>query len=158
MGACRGKPLVVIPSPEPAVTDPKDPHRKSVLNEIVFPNQTNHYGTLFGGQALAFMDKAAFIAASRYCRRTVVTASSDQVDFHTPVRVGNVVELYSRVIKTGHTSMQVEVTMYAENLLTGEKRLCTQGLFTMVALDEHGKPTSIPPLKEPPPPDPDFQV
>ena len=63
--------------------------------EMVFPEQTNHLGTLFGGQALAMMDKAAFIAASRYARRAVVTASSERVDFHVPVRQGELVELRS---------------------------------------------------------------
>ncbi|MEM9596564.1 MAG: acyl-CoA thioesterase, partial [Acidobacteriota bacterium] len=58
------------------------------LIEMVFPGQTNHFGTLFGGQALALMDKAAFIVASRYARRAVVTASSEKCDFHVPVRQG----------------------------------------------------------------------
>jgi len=63
---------------------------------MVFPNQTNHYGTLFGGHALRLMDQAAFISASRYCRSTVVTACSERVDFHTPVRQGELVELVAR--------------------------------------------------------------
>lgn len=66
------------------------------LMEMVFPGETNHYGTLFGGQALALMDKAAFIAASRYARRTVVTASSERIDFHVPVRQGQLVDLQAR--------------------------------------------------------------
>src|SRR3954465_3460552 len=76
--------------------------------EMVFPEQTNHLGTLFGGQALAMMDKAAFIAASRYARRAVVTASSERVDFHVPVRQGQLVELLARVVATGRTSITVE--------------------------------------------------
>ena len=56
------------------------------LIEIVFPDHTNHLGTLFGGQALAWMDKAAFVVATRYARRSVVTARSEQVDFRQPVR------------------------------------------------------------------------
>ena len=63
---------------------------------MVFPNQTNHYGTLFGGHALRLMDQAAFISASRYCRSTVVTACSERVDFHTPVRQEELVELVAR--------------------------------------------------------------
>src|SRR3954451_9050500 len=89
------------------------------LIEMVFPEQTNHYGTLFGGQALALMDKAAFIAASRYARSTVVTGSSERVAFHGPVRQGHLVELIARVVATGRTSMTVEVDLFAENLLTG---------------------------------------
>ncbi len=69
------------------------------MAEIVFPNHTNHLGTLFGGQALAWMDKAAFLAAARYSRRTVVTARSDQVDFKLPIRIGQMVETIGRIVE-----------------------------------------------------------
>lgn len=118
------------------------------LIEMVFPQQTNHYGTLFGGQALALMDKAAFIVASRYARRTVVTASSEKCDFHVPVRQGQLVELTARIVATGRTSMTVEVDLYAEELLSGDRQLGTRGRFVMVALDAHGRPTAIPALEE----------
>jgi uncharacterized protein (TIGR00369 family) len=118
------------------------------LIEMVFPEQTNHYGTLFGGQALALMDKAAFVAASRYARRTVVTASSEKCDFHVPVRQGQLVDLVARVVATGKTSLTVEVDLYSEDLLTGDRQLGTRGRFVMVALDVHGKPAAIPPLRE----------
>ncbi len=114
--------------------------------EIVFPDHTNHLGTLFGGQALAWMDKAAFIAASRYARRTVVTARSEQVDFKLPIRQGQLVETIARVVEVGRTSMQVEVDVVAEDLLSGARVLCTQGRFVMIALDDAGKPSSLPPL------------
>lgn len=114
--------------------------------EMVFPEHTNHYGTLFGGQALAMMDKAAFIVASRYARRAVVTASSERVDFHVPVRQGQLVELSARIVATGRTSMSVEVELIAEDLLTGDRQLSTRGRFVMVALDAHGKATAVPGL------------
>lgn len=116
------------------------------LMEMVFPGETNHYGTLFGGQALALMDKAAFIAASRYARRTVVTASSERIDFHVPVRQGQLVDLQARVVATGRTSITVEVSLYGEDLLSGERQLATRGRFVMVALDERGRPCTIPQL------------
>ena len=116
------------------------------LIEMVFPEQTNHYGTLFGGQALALMDKAAFIVASRYARRTVVTASSEKCNFHVPVRQGQLVELIARIVATGRTSMTVDVDLYAEDLLSGDRQLTTRGRFIMVALDAHGKATAVPTL------------
>ncbi|MBF6022464.1 acyl-CoA thioesterase [Lysobacter niastensis] len=116
------------------------------MTEIVFPDHTNHLGTLFGGQALAWMDEAAFIAASRYSRCTVVTARSEQIDFHLAVPKGALVELIARVVATGRTSMQVEVEMYREDLLSGDSDLATRGRFTMVALDPHGQPTPVPAL------------
>jgi len=114
--------------------------------EMVFPEQTNHLGTLFGGQALAMMDKAAFIAASRYTRRAVVTASSERVDFHVPVRQGQLVELLARVVATGNTSLTVEVKLFSEDLLSGERKLCTQGRFVLVAVDASGHKSSVLPL------------
>ncbi len=113
------------------------------LLEIVFPDHTNHLGTLFGGQALAWMDKAAFIAASRYARKVVVTARSEQVDFHVPVRKGQMVELIATIVSVGRTSMKVDVAMYTEDLITGERELCTRGTFTMIALDSDLKPTPV---------------
>jgi acyl-CoA hydrolase len=114
--------------------------------EIVFPDHANHLGTLFGGQALAWMDKAAFLAASRYARRTVVTARSEQVDFQLPIRVGQMVEIVARMASVGRSSMQVDVELIAEDLLSGDRRLCTRGSFTMIALDSDGRPVGVPAL------------
>ena len=116
------------------------------LQEIVFPDHTNHMGTLFGGQALAWMDKAAFIAATRYSRRTVVTARSEQVDFRLPIRQGQLVETIARVVEVGRTSMQVDVELVAEDLLSGERETCTRGRFVMIALDSRGRPVAVEPL------------
>lgn len=120
------------------------------LVEMVFPDQTNHYGTLFGGHALRLMDKAAFIAASRHARRPVVTAASERVDFHQSVHHGQLAELAARVVATGRTSMTVEVELIAEDLLTGDRKLCSKGRFVLVALDEHLRPTPVPQIKESP--------
>jgi acyl-CoA hydrolase len=114
--------------------------------EVVFPDQTNHYGTLFGGHALRLMDKAAFVAASRHARSAVVTACSERVDFRTPARHGDLIELSATVVATGRTSMTVAVSLFAENLLTGERLLCAQGRFVLVAVDQDGKPRPVRPL------------
>ena len=119
---------------------------ESRLMEMVFPGQANHYGTLFGGQALALMDKAAFMVASRYARLPVVTVSTEKIDFHAPVKQGQLVELVSRLVQTGRTSMTVEVEVYGEDLLTGERTLSTRGRIVLVALDADGKPTAVPAL------------
>lgn len=120
-----------------------DTPREARLWEIVFPDHANHLGTLFGGQALAWMDKAAFIAATRYARRTVVTARSEQVDFHVPVRLGQLVELVARVVDSGRSSMQVEVELHTEDAHAGTRELCTCGRFVMVALDDRGQPSPL---------------
>jgi acyl-CoA hydrolase len=112
--------------------------------EMVFPDQTNHYGTLFGGHALRLMDKAAFVAASRHARSAVVTACSERVDFNVPARHGDLIELTATVIGTGRTSMTVAVELFAEDLLTGDRSLCAQGRFVLVAVDHRGKPRPVP--------------
>ncbi len=116
----------------------------SSMVEMVFPGHTNHFGTLFGGQALAWLGKAALVAAARYARMPVVMAASERIDFHAPVLEGEIVDLAARVLKVGNSSMTVEVIMHAEELLTGQRRLCTRGRFTMVALGYDGRPVPVP--------------
>ncbi|UFZ08494.1 acyl-CoA thioesterase [Bradyrhizobium ontarionense] len=111
--------------------------------EIVFPEQANHYGTLFGGAALSLMGKAAFVAATRRARRAVVMAASDRVQFHEPVRVGELVELTAHVERIGRSSMTVVVEVVAETLVTGSRRVAMRGSFEMVAVDAAGRPTPI---------------
>lgn len=111
--------------------------------ELIFPEQANHYGTLFGGNALSMMGKAAFVAASRHARRAVVMATSDKVQFHEPVRVGELVELTARVERVGRSSMTVAVEVIAETLITGRRRVAMRGSFEMVAVDDAGRPTPV---------------
>lgn len=108
--------------------------------EMIFPEQANHYGTLFGGHALSLMGKAAFIAATRRARAPVVMATSERVEFHVPVRVGELVELTARVARVGRSSMTVTVDAVSEGLVSGTRRLAVRGFFEMVAVDERGKP------------------
>ncbi|TBR11118.1 MAG: acyl-CoA thioesterase [Lysobacter sp.] len=124
---------------------PSDAPREVRLWEIVFPDHANHLGTLFDGQALAWMDKAAFVAATRYARRTVVTARSESVDFHVPVRQGQLVELVASVVEVGRSSMRVEVELNTEDPHAGTRHLCTRGHFVMIALDANGHPVPVEP-------------
>jgi acyl-CoA hydrolase len=118
------------------------------LAELVMPNQTNHYGTLFGGHALGLMDHAGWIAATRFARRTMVTVASDRVEFKVPVRAGELVELVARIARVGRTSVTVAVDMYAEDVAGGNRRLATSGSFVFVAIDEAGQPTPIEPATD----------
>ncbi len=111
--------------------------------EIVFPEQANHYGTLFGGTALNLMSKAAAIAAARRAGGSVVMARSDRVDFHLPVLVGQLVELIARVERVGRSSMTVKVEVVAETLGKADRKVAMRGSFEMVAVDENGRPQPI---------------
>ena len=118
-------------------------HRTGTLLEIVYPGDTNSQGTLFGGQALSLMDRLAFIVASRFTRMAVVTACSEKVEFKSPVKEGELVELNGSVVHVGRTSLRVRIEMYREDLLTGDRSICTTGEFVMVAVDAAGRPSPI---------------
>lgn len=111
--------------------------------EVVFPELANHYGTLFGGNALNLMGKAAFVAAARHARHNVVMATSDKIEFNEPIPVGELVELVARVERAGRSSMTVAVEMIRENLLSGQRQAVVRGSFEMVAVDERGRPIPI---------------
>lgn len=114
------------------------------MADIVLPNQTNAYRTMFGGDAMAFMDKAAAIAALRFCRLPIVTASSEHIDFRQPIYEGEIIEAQARVVYTGHSSLVVRVHVYGENPLEGDRRLCTTGYFNMVAISADRRRLVVP--------------
>ena len=118
-----------------------------ITSEIVLPGNTNTHGTMFGGDVLALMDKTAAIAAIRFCRQLVVTASTERIDFRTPIRLGDIIEAVAQVIHTGRTSLIVKIDIYAEQPLSGERQRCTTGYYSFVSIDEQGKPRAVPPLK-----------
>jgi uncharacterized protein (TIGR00369 family) len=116
------------------------------ITDIVLPNQTNNFNTMFGGEVMAMMDKAAAIAGLRFCRQPLVTASSERIDFRTPIHAGEIIEAIARVIYVGRTSMVVRVHIYAEHPLRGDRRVCTTGYFSMVSVDTQGQPQPVPRL------------
>lgn len=116
--------------------------------KAVFPNTTNHYDTLFGGTALQWMDEVAFITATRFSRRKMVTVSSDKVDFQEPIPGGTIVELVGHVTRVGNTSMDVQVDIYVEEMYSDSRHKAITGSFTMVAINDFKKPVNILPKNE----------
>jgi acyl-CoA hydrolase len=110
---------------------------RSEMTEIVLPAQTNPLGKLLGGHVMHLVDMAAAMAAHRHSNCYVVTASVDYIDFRNPVNLGEIVILKSQVNRVFHTSMEVGVEVYSENVLTGEKKHTTTAYVTFVAIDEH---------------------
>lgn len=117
-----------------------------IKTSIVLPPDTNNIGTMFGGKLMAYIDDVAAISAMRHARSSVVTASTDSVDFLHPIHEGNAVCLEAFVTYTGRTSMEVIVKVVAENLRSGERDLCAISFLTFVAIDDDGKPTPVPRL------------
>ncbi|MFT3823625.1 MAG: acyl-CoA thioesterase [Chitinophagaceae bacterium] len=111
--------------------------------KAVFPNTTNHYDTLFGGTAMLLMDEVAFITATRFSRKRMVTVSSDKIDFKQPIPAGTIIELIGTVIHVGNTSLQVQVDIFIEEMYSFDRQKAISGSFTMVAIDDNKRPVQI---------------
>lgn len=116
---------------------------KTRTTRAIFPGETNHYQTLFGGTALNWMDEIAFITATRYGRKKFVTVSSDRIDFKNSIPEGSIVELIGEVIQVGNTSLVVKVEIVVEDMYSRNKHVAVDGNFTFVAIDDHKKPIKI---------------
>lgn len=110
----------------------------------VFPPDVNNHNTLFGGKLMAYIDDIASIAATKHCRRSVVTASTDSVDFLHPIRPTDSVCLEAFVTWTGKTSVEVFVKVIKEDLLSGERIVAATSFLTFVALNADRKPIPVP--------------
>lgn len=111
--------------------------------KTVFPNTTNHYDTLFGGTAMQLMDEVAFMTATRFSRKKVVTVSSDRIDFSEPIPAGTIIELVGSVEQVGHTSLRVRVEIFIEEMYRDRRRKAISGSFTLVAIDDTRRPVSV---------------
>lgn len=109
----------------------------------VFPFLTNHHDTLFGGKAMAIMDEVSFMAATRFCRKTLVTVSSDKINFEKAIPSGSIIEAIARVDSIGRTSLKVKVEIYLEKMDEEGRELAIQGMFTFVALDQNKQPIPV---------------
>jgi acyl-CoA hydrolase len=115
-----------------------------VRTSRIFPNDVNNHNTMFGGKLMSDMDMIASISAVRHSRKECVTASTDSVDFLSPITPKDSVCFESFVTWTGTSSIEVFVKIIAENLLTGDRKIAATAFLTFVALDENGKPTPVP--------------
>ncbi|ATB46946.1 acyl-CoA thioesterase [Corallococcus macrosporus] len=125
--------------------NPKD--TEVVMTQLILPPDANNLDAAFGGKVMQWIDICGAVAAQRHCRQVVVTASMDDLHFHAPIKVGWVALLHGRVLAAFRTSMEVGVTVHAENPLTGERHLTTSALLTFVAIDKDGNRVPVPPLQ-----------
>lgn len=118
-----------------------------VMRELVLPNDTNILQNLLGGRLMHLMDIACAMAAAKHCNRIPVTAAVDNLVFHVPIRLGNIILLKSSVNRAFNTSMEVGVRVEAEDFETGEIKHSNSAYFTFVALDKKsGKKAKVPPI------------
>ncbi len=116
------------------------------ISEVMMPHQANVAGNIHGGEIVKLMDSAAYAAARRYSRANVVTARIDEVEFHLPIIIGDLVTCIAQVVYVGKTSMEVAVIVDVEDLETVGRKRALSAFFTMVALDKKGRPSRVPSL------------
>jgi acyl-CoA hydrolase len=114
--------------------------------EVVLPNDANPMGFMLGGAVMHLIDIAAAIAAFRHAHELVVTAAVDGLEFLNPIKVGDFVVLKARVTAVFKSSMEVEVTVFSEEALTGQRQLTSRAYLTFVTLEKQGTRAEIPPL------------
>lgn len=124
--------------------DVENAQGEPAIRTLAMPADTNPSGDIFGGWVLAQMDLAAGIIATRRAKGRVATVALNGMSFHRPVNVGDVVSCYAKVTRIGRTSMTVEVETHANRGRIGEEVKVTEGHFTMVAIDDDGRPRSVP--------------
>jgi acyl-CoA hydrolase len=127
--------------------DGKPVHASHVVTtQLVLPNDTNQLGNLLGGTLMHWIDIAAAIAAQRHSGRVCVTASVDELNFHYPIRLGEVVTLEAAVNRAFATSMEVGVLVTAHGREGSASRRANNAYLTFVAIDDNGRPVSVPPI------------
>lgn len=127
---------------------PKSPEEsKAEMTVRMFPSEANPAGNVFGGEILRHIDLIAGLVAQRHARTNAVTASIDRVNFLRPVYVGNALILNARLTYVHRSSMEIEIKVEAEDLMTGKRTLTNTAYVTSVALGSDGKTTEVPPLK-----------
>jgi acyl-CoA hydrolase len=122
------------------------PHQLQ-MTVLMTPDTANFSGNVHGGTLLKLLDQVAYACAARYAGRYAVTVSVDQVTFREPIQVGELVTFLASVNHTGTSSMEVGIKVVAENIRTQVTRHVNSCFFTMVAVDDAGKPAPVPPLR-----------
>jgi len=121
-----------------------DQLRDAAIRVLMMPRATNHRGTIFGGVILSYIDQAGAVEAVRAGCRQVVTVAMDQVEFHEPVQIGDLVSFYTEVVKTGRTSIKVRVCVEANRRNGGVDVGVTRADVTYVHVDDKGRPIPVP--------------
>jgi uncharacterized protein (TIGR00369 family) len=117
------------------------------IAQLMQPEHANNLGNVHGGWVMKLVDEAGALACMRHAQRRVVTVAIDSMVFRNPIKIGDLVTLTAEVTYTGRTSMEAEVQVEAENPITGERTHTNNAYLVYVALDDNGRPVTVPPLK-----------
>jgi len=120
---------------------------KITVAQLMQPEHANNLGNVHGGWIMKLVDEAGALACMRHCQRRVVTVFIDQMEFHQPIRIGDLVTLTAEVTYTGRTSIEAEIKVTAEDPTTGEQVHTNTAYVVYVALDDERRPTEVPPIR-----------
>lgn len=109
----------------------------------MLPKFTNPDGDIFGGVILSMIDEAAAVEAQRQAHHRYVTVSMESIQFHLPVKVGDIVSLWCETVRIGRTSLRIHIDVLARPRRSDDEHKVTEAVVTMVAVDEEGKPIPI---------------
>ncbi len=140
-------PLAGLPLVPDRMLTPKTPSETfTEMVQVVLPNDANPLGFILGGTVMHLIDIAGAMAAHRHARARVVTAAVDGLQFLHSIKIGDIIILKAHVTATFTTSMEVQVDVFSEEVLTGVRRLTTHAYLTFVAIAADGVPVPVPPL------------
>ncbi|MFE1602919.1 acyl-CoA thioester hydrolase YciA [Methylobacterium sp. ID0610] len=131
-----------------ADTTTEQPSGDLTVRTIAMPADTNANGDIFGGWVMSQMDQAGGIAGVERAQGRVVTVAVEGMNFIRPVRVGDVLCVYTQVIQVGRTSMRIAIEAWARRFRTRHREKVTQATFTFVAIDDEGRPRPVPPAPQ----------
>ena len=117
------------------------------LSQLMHPEHANLLGNVHGGWIMKLVDEAGALSCMRHAQRKVVTVAIDSMVFRQPIKIGDLIVLTAEVTYAGRTSMEAEVQVLAENPITGEQTHTNTAYLVYVALDDEGRPTTVPALR-----------
>lgn len=130
------------------LTQRETPDGELTLQTVAFPIFTNAGGDILGGWVVSQMDIAAGTCAAQRAQGRCSTVAIDAMTFHAPIYVGDLVSVYSKIIKTGRTSIKMHIETWVRRQRTSERFLVTEGDFTFVAIESSGVPRPLPLFEE----------
>src|SRR5437588_7200175 len=131
---------------EVVLTPKRAAESETEMVQVVLPNDANPLGFILGGTVMHLIDIAGAIACHRHTRSLLVTAAVDGLQFLHPIKVGDLIILNARVTCVFTTSLEAQVDVYSEEILTGRRRLTSRAYLTFVAISEDGRRVPVPPL------------
>ncbi len=116
---------------------------QTTVFKAVFPGDTNHHNTMFGGTVMSYLDEVAFLTATRFSRKPIVTVSSDKISFQHPIPHGTIIKIVGTVSRVGRTSLDVSIDVFVESMYRDGSERAINGTFTLVAINENKRPVPL---------------